>query len=611
MSDWFSQENLKYAWRYAKFEIRDDFIFDIINYEDIKVNEFRVLSSLEAQLKHDQYHPSPLIRISVPKNEHSVRPGSVIHLVDLIVVYALIQQLVPQLDSCLSDSVYSFRLNPKATKSQQHLFKDKNELKTENNEFRENEEEETAVEARFPYGWFLNWKAFHSASKIASESYDYVALTDITAYFENISLDLLREILKEKLNSDVHFELANKLFCILEFWDWNPNRKVKQKIGLPQGNDISSFLSNIYLLALDKKMLEIVSDDTSKYFRYVDDIKLFTSDKNEAKHALFNLEETLRTLNLNVQSAKTEIKSASNIIDKEVEYWLDKMGDENPEKHDYAIEFFENSFNKAELARWQRPYSRCLTVLGNAGDDRAKDIALELFLSEPSQGLLIKHFKYLRSFVTSFMFEEEINNRLSQKLFIFPYHKGMIYRLLAHSRGCNDHSKKIVMQEAIKTNSNWFCRMSALFCLVTFSLDNNDLAKIAEIVEEGANPQVSRAAFVTLCQYAGDELNYVLDRVSLFNAPHQDYLRRYFLQLTDDNNTSKKILAKIKGASVNAPTFIHNLHQLDLLKANKTPEHRSIFRDILDEKITNCEDTDWLRLSERLQQIRNSFIVKS
>lgn len=610
MIDWYSQENLERALRYANHEVRDDFVFDVINYEDVKLNERRVLSSLKTQIEYEQYHPAPIIRIGVPKNDHSVRPGTVIPIVDLIVLYALAQQLAPLLDPLLSDSAYAYRLNPKAGKSQQPLFQDRNDPHAKDDEPHKAEEEETSIEAEFPSGWFANWKAFHDASKLASEDYKHAAVTDITAYFENINLDLLREIIKEKLNSDDHCELVDRLFRLLEFWDWTPTGNLPQGVGLPQGNEVSSFLSNLYLMALDKAMLAIVLGDTSKYGRYVDDVKLFTSDRDEARSALVKLEAVLRTLNLNVQSAKTKIKPAIEIFDSDVESWLDKMSDDNPEKVDHAVEFFERVFNKNELERWQRAYSRCLTVLQDAEDNRVLSTALELFLSDPSQRLSIKHFKYLRTFVTSFLYGDIIADRLAQDSFTFPYHQGMMYRLAAYSRDLSANLKEVALREAIDTGSHWFCRMAALFCLGTFPLDGADLASIAKIVDTEANTQVARSAFVTLCQHAGNELRWVLERVSLFNAPHQDYLRRYFFQISGDIKTGKTLLARIKGTSVKAPTFIHNLHQLDLLKANPDPEHRAEFRDVVERKTKDCSSDDWPRLAARLQQIYNSFIIK-
>lgn len=34
-SEWFSEESLEQAWKYAKADIRDDFVFDVINYDDM------------------------------------------------------------------------------------------------------------------------------------------------------------------------------------------------------------------------------------------------------------------------------------------------------------------------------------------------------------------------------------------------------------------------------------------------------------------------------------------------------------------------------------------------------------------------------------------------
>jgi len=355
--DWYSEENLKRAWKYVRIEVRDDFVFDVIGHADVQHNLRQVVSSLHSQIRDNLYYPAPLLHIGVPKNDYSVRPGTTIPLVDLIVLYAIIQQLAPRLDLLLSESAYAYRLNPKAGKSGQHLFRDRSEPSptdeedVEDGKFEFEDEEESIVEVDFPYNWFVNWKAFRDASKLASERYEHVAVTDIAAYFENISLDLLREGLKERLGS-AQRELIDRLFRLLEFWDWTPSGNLPQRIGLPQGNDISSFLSNLYLMDLDQAMLSIVSGDTSKYHRYVDDMKLFTSKRDEARRALVKLEEVLRALNLNVQSAKTKIEFADDIYDPQVELWLEKMSDDEPEKVSHAVEFFETVFDQSRLSHW-------------------------------------------------------------------------------------------------------------------------------------------------------------------------------------------------------------------------------------------------------------------
>lgn len=610
---WYSKENLKKAWDYAKIDIRDDFIFDIINYEDIKQNLEHIITSLHTKIRDNQYYPALIIRINVPKNDHSVRPGTVIPIVDLIVLYAIAQQLAPFLDNLLSDSAYAYRFNPKVNKSSEPLFKDKVKLHNkelgENTENNKDLENETAVEVSFPSGWFKSWKSFHESSKLASKEYQHVAVTDITAYFENISLDLLREILKEKLNNDEHFSLIDRLFRLLEYWDWNPTGNLPRKIGLPQGNDVSSFLSNLYLITLDKEMIEIVSGDNSKYGRYIDDIKIFTSNKDEARRALVKLEEVLRSLNLNVQSAKTEIKPAKDIFNDEIELWLENMDEENNNKANNAVEFFETIFNKNELSKWQRPYSRCLTVLRKANDDRAVNIALDLFLRDPSHVLLIKNFTYLRNFIASKNYGQEIINRLLEKSFTFPYHRALMYRLAAYSRDNVTKLKELALKESKNNDLHWFCRMAALFCLGTFPLSREELAFIEKTVESEANPQVIRVSYIILTQHSGNELKWVLDRVSLFNSPHQEYLGRYLLNLYKDNKLGLKFLSKIKGRSISAPTFIHNLHLFDLLKASSNIKNREIFKQVIENKIKECENKDWPRLKNRLDQIYNSFVL--
>jgi retron-type reverse transcriptase len=611
--EWYSEENLQQAWKFVKTDIRDDFVFDIIDFDDIRYNLSQVISSLHAQIKSNQYYPVPVIRIGVPKNFHSVRPGTVIPPIDLIVLYSIAQQLAPLLDVFLSDSAFAYRLNPRAGKSGEHLFKDKEEPKAQGAKPDDKIPaiiEKASEETDFPYNWFINWKAFHELSKEASKEYEYVAVTDITAFFENISLDLLREILKEKLNTSER-ELIDRLFRTLEFWSWTPDGNLPRGIGLLQGNDVSSFISNLYLLDLDVAMLDVVGGNQTKYYRYVDDVKLFTSDQDEARRALVRLEEVLRKLNLNVQSAKTKIVPADEVFDPVVDLWLERMGDDSDDKTDAAIKFFETVFNANELERWQRPYSRCLTVLRNANDDRAVDTALKLFLTNPSHRLLTRNFTYLHNFATSHKYGVEIANRLAESTFTFPYHRAYIFRLAAYSRDEILPLREMALKEAIDSSAHWFCRTAASFCLSTFALNKSELAQIETLINLESNPQVMRAVYVTLLQHSGNELRWVLDKLTLFNAPHQDYLRRYFFQLYKDTTLAKKHLEALGNISLTAPTFIHSYHRLDLLKASSNAAQRTAFKKVVEKMIQECESADWPRISNRLHQIYETFIVKA
>lgn len=615
-NEWYSEKNLKKAWRYVKKDIRDDFVFDVIDYDDIRNNIDHLISFLHNQIEAKQYYPIPTVKINVPKNLHSVRPGTTVSPIDLIVLYAITQQLAPLLDPLLSDSTYAYRLNPKAEESNEHLFKNREELtktciETNRENLLNNEDVENDID--FPYNWFRNWKAFHNLSKEASKNYAYVAVTDITAFFENISLDLLRNILLEKLKTTER-ELIDRLFCLLEYWLWSPDGNLSRNIGLLQGNDVSSFLSNLYLLDLDDAMLKIVGGNNNKYYRYVDDIKLFTNDEDEARQVLLKLEETLRKLHLNVQSSKTKIVSANNILDLDVEMWLEKMSDENPinDKINSAIEFYDTvlDFNKLE-EKWERPYLRVLTVLKNAKDDRAIDKALQLFLTNPSHKLLKKNYEYLLFFVSTHKYGTDIINKLEDKKFIFPYHKAYMYRLAAYSRDEIDLLKKKALDEVLDKKLNWFCRMAALFCLSTFYLNKSELSEIVKLIENEGNTQVMRAVYITLLQYSGSEFQWIFDKLKFFNAPYQNYFRLYFFKFSEDIDFSLKQISLIKKSEITSHNFIHNLYKLDLLKLCSKPLQRSKFKEVIDEKKHECNNFDWPRLSNRLDQIYNSFVIKA
>lgn len=65
---------------------------------------------------------------------------------------------------------------------------------------------------------------------------------------------------------------------------------------------------------------------------------------------------------------------------------------------------------------------------------------------------------------------------------------------------------------------------------------------------------------------------------------------------------------EIEKARVSAPTFIFNLHQLDLLKANKK-NLRNEFKKVVSEKISNSGEIKGERLHNRLQRIFDQFLV--
>lgn len=109
----------------------------------------------------------------------------------------------------------------------------------------------------------------------------YHLKTDIEKFYENVNLDLLYEKIKD-------FKYLNLLKQFLNF-------PVK---GLPLGVIVSTYLSNIYLNHINIK----------NCFIYVDDILVFSNEKEELIKIKNDLILFLKNLNLNLNFNKTEIK---------------------------------------------------------------------------------------------------------------------------------------------------------------------------------------------------------------------------------------------------------------------------------------------------------------
>ena len=105
-----------------------------------------------------------------------------------------------------------------------------------------------------------------------SDGMRYCLKLDIKKYYPNIN----HEVLKSKLTH--LFKDKELLYLLSEIIDSLPNGK-----GLPIGNYTSQYLANFYLSSFDRWVKE--DENVTHYFRYMDDILLF-SDNKEQLHKL-------------------------------------------------------------------------------------------------------------------------------------------------------------------------------------------------------------------------------------------------------------------------------------------------------------------------------------
>ena len=297
-------KNLAKGWHLARAEIRQDFLNDPY-YADKFTTHFEAnLQEIAHRLISGTYAPQPITEIDVPKSSLAIRPGSVPQIEDRIVMQTVVLLLAPIADKSLPASVYSYRVKKKPTKTA--LFKE-----SDSYDFPYLKRKTILTEIDPFESWYEMWPEFQEVSRSAFEEdgYNFLAISDISAYFENIQLPILRDLLRGEFPDEPI--LVNQIFSFVEAWSIRTHEGRAHWRGIPQGTQISSFLGNMFLLPLDLRFREFTSHHEARYFRYMDDVKVFTRSWSEARLAIMELDKTLRSHHLNIQSANSPLKKAS------------------------------------------------------------------------------------------------------------------------------------------------------------------------------------------------------------------------------------------------------------------------------------------------------------
>ncbi|MES2208218.1 MAG: RNA-directed DNA polymerase [Pseudomonadota bacterium] len=273
--------------KHLRQDMRDDWFYDAIRYEDLLSNGKSIHEILSKNLdnNHGEYKSGKKFVYDVPKRSLGLRYTIEIDFYDRFLYQAICTYLIPFFDPLLSNRVFSHRYNKHG--KAKYLFKHRIEL----------------------------WSTFENISQLALVDSKTLLITDLINYFEQISIDsiekafigMIANIDASGSKKNTIRNAVNTLKKLLEKWCYS-NRH-----GLPQNRDASSFIANVVLDSVDKNMVSRGYD----YFRYVDDIRIICLDEYEAKQALNHLIFELRKIGLNINSKKTIIldKNSNNIED--------------------------------------------------------------------------------------------------------------------------------------------------------------------------------------------------------------------------------------------------------------------------------------------------------
>lgn len=263
----------------CKYDIMDDWFIDPLRYIDL-LNWNYVYEQFETAIKSGKYQPSKLERFFIPKKERCLRQALIIPFPDRLYYMALVEVLAPKLDKSLINGVYSARFNP-----------DKDGCQIIH-----------GVEQWRKY-------KFHVAENILTS--DCIIEIDLLNFYDNIGKKLLIDKINRVCTTENEIAASKSLGNLL-------NKFTESKNGLPQNSDSSSILATFFLNQVDVYMETLTS---KRYIRFMDDIRIFCSDKYEARKFFLEIETELRRCGLAMNSQKSKIVNITTEKQKE-EYLL-------------------------------------------------------------------------------------------------------------------------------------------------------------------------------------------------------------------------------------------------------------------------------------------------
>ena len=277
-------DNLQRAWRWVRSNSDSTYKSYFRHlYGNYAVADAALLSDLAARLKRGVYQPSKACKLFFPKASGILRPYSLLTVEDQIVYQAAVNLIAEKLFRKVKH-----RYN---TQVFGHLYAGKSST-------------------WFYRKWNDGYKAFNDGARVAfAEGFLYTASFDLTACYDSLDHHVLKHFLKRY---GLDHEFCEQLSSWLEVWTAT-EKGIFHRHGIPQGPLSSGLLSEVVLSHFDSLTQRGVD---FRYFRYVDDIRLFAKNENDLRRLLVSLDLLSKDVGLFPQSSKIKIQK---VIDIEAE----------------------------------------------------------------------------------------------------------------------------------------------------------------------------------------------------------------------------------------------------------------------------------------------------
>lgn len=383
---------LRLALKRMLADAHNDLVPDLIDYRDYRPIAGNWVRDLLKRLR--SYQPKTPKVMDVPKSPYLSRPGAILDIEDRLLFQAIANRIAPAVEKAMPprNVVYGFRVG-----------RDKY--------------------SRWMFGTPIGgWLAFRERARALRKSgFEFMVVTDLTAFFEHIEHDLVLADLERIGVAQAPRGLLGKL---LEAWTSSEGH------GLPQGHDPSSLLANLYLARIDRAL----TASGVTHARYMDDFYLFAHSETELRKAMQMLVTECRERSLSLNAGKTKV-----LRDGEIDTFLSKDQDIF-QAVEYAMDVGLPALARVGLKKLlqeavkrhgvvdERKYKFTLNRLGRIKDPRAIARSLATLIDHPQ--LADTTTRYLKQFMRRPTVVKGLVGFLRSDANIYPWQEMWILRAL-------------------------------------------------------------------------------------------------------------------------------------------------------------------------------------
>lgn len=298
----FSNEDIELAWERVCASVGSD----VKDYFGINVFDSNISLHLRTtfdELESNSYRPIRPFKYFEPKKCGTQRTKTVLGIKDAIVYQAIADKIGTELYQKLAKNkgfIFGSVLNENVSKGVDILDEDEPDF--------------------YFFEYYVNlYNRFVEgiSETLTSGEVQYKLETDITGFFDCIP----HATLLLKLHAyGIETGLLDLLSSCLNSWSGTRDN-VTLNVGIPQGPPASFLLANILLDELD----EIIIKLDLKYFRFMDDIRIYAPTREKLLDILVIIDRNLKGHSLSLNASKTEIKIVET-GDNEEELMLDGSG---------------------------------------------------------------------------------------------------------------------------------------------------------------------------------------------------------------------------------------------------------------------------------------------